>query len=302
MEGGLAPDWALVVEGDQLLAATDDAWRDLLAYHARRALGLAPAPHGDLARADLLRTLAFPEEDGRFRAGMLPLAVEEALGALGLDAGRVRVDAEARPAKWPGAHALGGRVSFRAQGGLGDWQGLLDAAARAAAAGAPALAPALGWLAAALLLEPGWLARRCDVERKEAADVVRAVGLRALCGLRAAGAALRVAVEVERGLSGQAWREAYREAMSAALLARWDGVRAGRDGLAAPHAARLTGFAEGERLRASLRERFDEDWWRNPRTKEHLSGLVAGGAVPGERASPAAEAAGLARVLERGAR
>jgi hypothetical protein len=307
-ESGLPPDWGTVVEGDQLLAATDDAWRDLLGFAARRDLGLLPAPAGDLGRADLLHLTAFPALDGLLRPAALAAAVRSAAADLGLDLEEVRVDEPAAAGAWPGARAHGRRILFRAAGGLADWTALLDALGRAlAAAHHPphardaAFGPALGGLLAGLCLEPAWLSARLELSRARVPEVLRALGLRRLLHLRCAGAALRVAVEVERGLSGQAWREAHREALSSALLAGWDGVRAARDAEAAPLAATVRGFAEGERLRAALRERFDEDWWRNPRTRDHLAGLLAAGRLPdGEPASAHAAGLGLARLLERG--
>ena len=307
-ESGLAPDWGAVVEGDQLLAATDDAWRDHLAFAARRDLGLAPAPHGELVRADLLHLLAFPALDGLFRRATLDEAIRAAAAGLGLDLAPLRVDEPRHPGAWPGARAAGARVLFRARGGLPDWPALLDALGRAlAAAPHPAHArdatfgPAFGALLAGLCLEPAWLAARLELSRRQAPEVLRALGLQRLLHLRAAAAALRVATEVARGLSGQAWREAHREALSGALLAGWDGVRASRDDEPGPLVATVRGFAEGERLRVALRERFDEDWWRNPRTDEHLAGLLAAGRLlEGEPAQAGAAGAALALLLERG--
>jgi hypothetical protein len=308
-EVGLVPDWRIVVEGDEALAASDDAWRDLLAFSARRELGLAPPPQGDLARADLLRLVAAPRLDGLFRAGMLPVALRLTLEPLRLDAGRVRIDDADRPGKWPGAHVFGARVSYLARGGAGDWQDLLAAVARSLAAAAqpphrrdPVLGEALAWLLGSLLLEPRWLGERADVERRHAGDVVRALALRRLLALRADGAALRVASEVERGLSGSAWRSAHHEALTAATGAAWEPVRASRDADAPRLGGRIVGAAAGEALRLELRERFDEDWWRNPRTAEHLAGLLAAGRLPETDAPPpAAEAARmLARKLEAG--
>ena len=50
-EVGLAPDWRAVVDGDEALAASDDAWRDVLDFTARRRArpraasgGISPAP------------------------------------------------------------------------------------------------------------------------------------------------------------------------------------------------------------------------------------------------------------------
>ena len=307
-EVGLSPDWGAVVLGDAALSASDDAWRDVLPFTARRELGGTPS--GGLGRADLLRAVALARWDGLFRPGMLALAVKLTLEGLGLDAGRIRIDDAGRPAQWPGAHAVGPRVSLQPRGGGGDWQDLLAALGRAlGAATAPAsrrdpdLGEALGWVLGALALEPRWLAARADVEKRVVRDVVRDLALRRLLALRADGAALRVAAEVERGLSGSAWREAYRAALHAATGATWEGARAARDGDAERLAARLRGAEAGETLRRTLVERFDEDWWRNPRTAAHLAGLLAAGSLPAQEGTPEGGLAArfLVSMLEGGA-
>ena len=102
-------------------------------------------------------------------------------------------------------------------------------------------------------------------------------------------------------MSGTRWREAHREALTSACHAAWDGVRAARDAEAGPLLARVAGFTAGERLRVQLREQFDEDWWRNPRTPAHLAGLLAAGRFA-ETEEPSAPVAvrGLVALLERG--
>lgn len=283
-EVGLSPDWGAVVLGDAGLSASDDAWRDVLLFTARRELGAVPA--AGLTRADLLRAVALARWDGLFRPGMLAVAVKLTLEGLSLDAGRLRIDDAGRPAQWPGAHVVGARISLRPRGGGGDWQDLLAAIGRALGAAAPPsardpeLGEALGWVLGALALEPRWLAARADVDRRVARDVVRDLSLRRLLALRADGAALRVAAEVERGLAGAAWREAYRSALHAATGAAWEGARAARDADADRLAVRLRGAEAGEALRRELVERYDEDWWRNPRTSAHLAGLLAAGRLP----------------------
>jgi hypothetical protein len=304
-EGGLVPDWEIVVQGDAVLDASEDAYRDVLEWTARRDLGLAPRPRGDLTRADLLHLLALSRWDGLFRPGMLAVAMKLAWEGLGLDPARIRVDDADRPSKWPGVHVQGARVSLGRRGGAADWLDLFRGAGKALAASHrlphardAAFGEAMGALLASLLLEPRFLADRADVERKASADVVRSLALRELFRLRAAAAALRVATEVERGLAGAAWREAHRDALSAAALAAWDGAFAARDDDAAALAARVAGAGLAERLRADLRERFDEDWWRNPRTSSHLAGLLAAGGAPGEGdAAPARAARALAGLL-----
>lgn len=300
-EVGLAPDWDAVVDGDQALAASDDAYRDVLAFTARRELGEARRG-GALSRGDLLRVLALSRWDGLFKPGMLEVSLRTTLERLGLDLARIDLERGDLPGAWPGAHAVGAHASFRPRGGAGDWQDLAQAAARAfAAAGArpssrdPVLAEALAWLLSSLLLEPRWLAERADVEKRHAPDVVRDLALRRLFALRADAGALRVATEVERGLSGAAWRNAHRDALTQATLAAWDGVRASRDGDASRLAAAVRGAGAGERLRIDVRERFDEDWWRNPRTAAHLAELLAAQPLPAPEAPP--PASGAARML-----
>jgi hypothetical protein len=304
-EAGLFPDWTLVVEGDQALNLSEDAYRDVLAFRARHDLGLAPRPAGALVRADLLRLLALQRWDGLFRPGMLPVAMKLAWEVLGLDPTRIQVDDAARPAKWPGVHVQGSRVSFRAAGGAGDWLDLFEGGGAALANGhAPAsrrdaaFSQALGALFGGLLLEPRFLAERVDAERRIARDLVRDLALRQLFRLRTRAAALRVATEVERGLSGAAWRESYRDALSAAALAGWDRVHAARDADAAALAAALAGAGLAERLRADLRERFDEDWWRNPRAAAHLAELLAAGRAPVEGSTPRDAARALVARLQ----
>jgi hypothetical protein len=297
-EVALLPDWEVVVEADALLAASDDAYADVLGWLARRELGLAPRPRGDLDRADLLHLLALSRWDGLFPAGMLALALRDTLAPLKLDLARIRIDEAARPAQWPGAHAVGARVSFRRQGGAADWLDLLDAAGRALAAAHgppphardPAFAHALGALLAGLVLDRRWAERRLGVDRKAAPDLSRALALRQLLGLRLRAAALRVAAEVERGTSGAAWHDAHRDALSLAALAAWPRGLAARDADGDAHAAALRGAALAARLRGALVERCDDDWWRNPRAAEVLAGMLAAGAAG--PAAPLPEGAG----------
>jgi hypothetical protein len=283
-EVSLTPDWDGVVEADALLAASDDAYRDVLGWTARREAALAPPPQGDLERADLLFVLALHPWDGLFPPGMLALFVERTLEALRLDLRRLRIDDGDRPAKWPGAHAFEARVSLRRQGGAADWLALLDAVGQALAARhAPphrrsTAAPfALGALLSGLLLDGAFLALRVGCDRKHAADLARALALRQLFALRARAAAFRVGTEVERGVSGAAWYELHRDAMTRAAGAAWPAGFAARDADGSRAGAALRGAARAERLRRMLVDRFDEDWWRNPRSADALAAVLTGG-------------------------
>jgi hypothetical protein len=305
-EVALLPEWEAVVEGDLLLAATDDAYRDVLGWLVRREAGLSLPPSGDLARADLLFALALHGWDGLFPRGMLAIVLEKSAAPLRLELGRVRIDDAARPGAWPGAHALGTRVSLRRQGGAADYAGLFEAAGAALANAAapphrraPAAPFTVGALLAGLLSDRAFLAARLDVERKHAADLSRALALRQLFRLRARAAALRVAAEVERGASGAAWHEAHRDALTAASLAAWPYGLAARDADGAAHLAALRGAARAEVLRRELVERCDTDWWKNPRSVPVLGNLLAaGGAWEREEPKLALAGEGLVAVME----
>jgi len=303
---GLTPAWEDVVQADELLAVSEGAYQDVLAWFARHD-GLELPPRGELDRAGLLHLLAFRDHDGLFRPAPLSPAVLDGFDGLGVDVRRVRLDGAARAGKWAGAHAFDGRVSLRRQGGLSDWLYLPDAAGRAAAAATsrpstrdPALPATVGALGAWLLLEPRFLESATGQDRKRARDVIRRLALRLLFQLRARAAALRVAVEVERGTGGRAWHEAHREALSRATLAGWPDGLAARDADAAGLRESLAGAAWAAAIREDLKERFDEDYWRNPRTGEALAGrLAAGSPGPETERPPLARAAeALASILE----
>lgn len=306
-EVGLAPDWEAVVAADEVLDASEDGYRDVLAWLARRDLGLVPGPRGDLTRSDLVYLLALHPWEGLFPAGMLALELRRVAERLGLDLGRIRVEEGDRPAQWPGAHAFESQVAFRRRGGAGDWLDLFRAAGQALAAAAcplrsrqPAFPAALGALFQGLVLEPLFLARTLGVERRQAGDLGRALALSRLFALRARAAALRVAAEVERGTSGAAWREAHREALSAAALAAWPDGLAARDAGVEPHRLALEGAAWGEALRARLVETHDEDWWRNPRAAAAVAGWLAAGRAGPETEMPPLVSGAMALVRRLG--
>jgi hypothetical protein len=140
---------------------------------------------------------------------------------------------------------------------------------------------ALGGLALQLWGELGHLQRVQHMPRLAAERVGRLASTLALLHARLF-AALAVA-ELPDGERPGARREALAEALGAALLCDLpEGIAGliGADRVAARARAleALTGLA----LHAGLRERFDEDWFRNPRSAELLRDVCA----PGNRLGP----------------
>jgi hypothetical protein len=71
-----------------------------------------------------------------------------------------------------------------------------------------------------------------------------------------------------------------------AAMATWPDGLAARDADAEPHRTALAGAAWAVQIQADLRNHFDEDYWRNPRTAEALAGRLAAGRPGPEKERP----------------
>jgi hypothetical protein len=305
------------------LRETESAWRDALADRVRRQLGVAPsALPGGLRRADEPALLADATLDGLLPAGGALAAARTQAAAMGLDAaagGRVRVDAGARAGQRPGAWSVVVRVpweaylSARPRGGVAGWRALLGALGGALAAagvspdlpaearvhGTRTLRATVARLWAGLAGDEGWLRRYADLDRERAAAVRRQAGFAALLGARREAALCVLAVDVLDG----AVPEAEAADAGVAALAAATGARvatADVTGHLTPWLGAATALGatlQAAPLDAGLRERFDEDWWRNPRAGPWLATAVLAGDAPAA-AGPAAPA-DAARAAER---
>ena len=297
---GLTPAWEDVVQADEVLAASEGAYQEVLAWFARQQ-GLELPPRGGPRPAPGSCTCS---PSGTTTASSAPRRsprwCSTASTGSASTCGSVRLDGAARAAKWPGAHAFEGRVSLRRQGGLADWLDLPDAAGRAAAAATsrpstrdPALPATVGALGAWLLLEPRFL-ESATGPGPQARARRRSAGWRSASSssFAPAPAALRVAVEVERGTGGRAWHEAHREALSRADAGRLAGRARGPGRRRGALRESLAGAAWAAAIRHDLRERFDEDYWRNPRTGEALAGRLAAGSPGPENGEAPARSRG----------
>jgi hypothetical protein len=132
------------------------------------------------------------------------------------------------------------------------------------------VARSLGALAVLRLAEPAFLRRQRGLSRKESEQVARAAAAFALFDARLAAAAvlarpLRAGEGVARAasLAVRALTQPLPEALGAALVLR---LSPGGPFRAHAHAPALVW---------ALRERFDEDWYANPRVAEPLRGAMA---------------------------
>jgi hypothetical protein len=145
--------------------------------------------------------------------------------------------------------------------------------------GDSAIEPACGALLSSLVLDGQWLRRcaRADLPR----DDERAIAMAALLEARLCAARTLASLEAHRSGLGARAEQAYRELHVRAALSDVPAGLALRD--LDPWLAAwgdLRGLALAAAMRAFLRERFDEDWWRNPRALVPLQGLWSRGGRP----------------------
>jgi hypothetical protein len=132
------------------------------------------------------------------------------------------------------------------------------------------VARAVGALAVLRLAEPGFLRRQRGLVRKDAEQAARAAATFALFDARFAAAAVLArplrageGTALAAALAVRALTQPLPEALAAALVLR---LSPGGPFRAQAHAPGLVW---------ALRERFDEDWYANPRAAEPLRGAMA---------------------------
>lgn len=282
-----------------LLRETADAYGDLLTFALKR---LDAQLHPRSARAhDAERAMLAPWLFESFRREDLQHAVTRCLGDLGLNPsaeGRITIDTEPREGRVPGAHLFELRVpdqvrllltpdlGFDAYAGwLRAWGTAMHRAhvSRTAAfverrLGDRAVVDAIGCLFESLLLDEGWLKRYLRLTASQAREAARVFAFRQLGELRRTAAIALVHRELlERGPS-RPLQEEYVTRLSQAL-----GVEAPRGrylhdvGTLSGALVSLDAWALEGALHAQLRERFNEDFWRNPATGRWLVGYAAAG-------------------------
>ncbi|MBI4955725.1 MAG: hypothetical protein HY908_27145, partial [Myxococcales bacterium] len=279
-----APPGAVATLCDELLAATEP-WRELLLAESARACG--PGWHGVLGAA-----LGRDAGEG-WPARLGTRFLGEVFGRSGWLAGRTF--------EWPRLPAPLGATSFvRAFADLG--RALVDGAAQGARSFAFFDAPAgvrrevRAGLMAAVALERRFQERVLGRGRERARAQQRRLGVAVALALRIDLWRLGVGLALRRGGAAAA-RERYLE-LGERVLGQPPPVslctvlpRLEPDDAVAP---RLAGPVHAAPRRRELRERFDEDWFRNPRLAELLH---AEDQQAGDAAAAVSDLGGAAREL-----
>ncbi len=279
---------------ERLLVRTEAIAGDLGAWLLERHTGARPFP-GDAERHDVMHLIRAPRCSPAFPRGEMLRTCRRWAEAwpLDLDAKRaIRLDEEPRPLAREGACAVpidppdSVRVQLFPEEGPWALTQLLSALGAAQLfAGPPGNAPpedllchdpalpiASGAIFAGLALDDGFRRRCAKVELS--VDDARALAVAHLFEARIAAAQTLASLEALRSGLGARTASLHRELFARASLTALPSGLALRDlDLFLSPWAELRGLALAARTRSHLRERFDEDWWRNPCALQPLRSL-----------------------------
>ncbi len=285
---------ALRDECAAFLRDTDAMWTDVLREFLKRGLGMSPS---EATRADALALMRAPEFDENFPADAMESAVRGQVAEMGAspDAnGRVRYDTGDREGKRARAFcapvAIPGEVYLvlRPHGGQGDWMTLLHELGHALhfANMDPSLPFEHRWLGDNSITEGyamlfdhrmkdrGWLARYTRLGNTDVPRYLRTAGFEELQFIRRYCAKLIYEVELYGGaVSWSALPDLYVETLTGATGFKYQRADAFIDVDPRFYSARyLRAWQLQALLAETLVERFNADWWRNPKAGPWIVG------------------------------
>jgi hypothetical protein len=275
-----------VAAANELLAATDDSAREVLAWSL---VQLGGPRRAKLHWTDQLRALRNPDLDACLRPATNPWPALQGWRERWGMPGEARFEASGRSG-WLGAWAVRttGRTSVGASGwpgallwrsalqALGRWDSLREAGDEWLLADDPGSGELLGALYPLLLADRVFLDRAVQVRPSSTPDDVRRLALGEVLLGRLQAAALLTQKEFERGRALEPLRDVAADQFRRALhtpVPPEVGLLLCRP-WAPPLASPRAMFAAA-RLGRSLQEAFDVDWWRNPRSVPELRRLAS---------------------------
>lgn len=269
------------------LRDTQAMWDEVLPRALKKQLGITP---GEATRADALALLRAREFDDAFTGEAMEREVRRQVTEMGIspDAdGRVIYDTGEREGKRSRAFCNPVRIPdevylvLRPHGGQNDWQTLMHELGHALhfAYMAPDLPFEERWLGdnsvtegyAMLfdhrLQDAGWLARYTPLEGERLQQYLRQAALEELQFLRRYCAKLLYEMDLYGGaVSWGALPDRYVDTLTTATTFRYDPADAFVDVDPRFYASRyLRAWQLQGVLNEALTERFNDDWWRNPR-------------------------------------
>jgi hypothetical protein len=272
---------------EAFLRDTQAMWDDVLPEFAKRVLGMKAS---DLTRADAAPMFRAREFDGAFPAKHMESVIRKQVHEMGIDpvaSGRITLDTGEREGKRSRAFCAPVRVPdevylvLRPHGGQMDWTTFLHELGHALhfAYMRPDLAFEYRWLGDNSITEgyamlfdhmmkdQGWLKRYTELGATNMRSFVRSAGFEELHYLRRYSAKLIYEIQMYGG--GSPWDampDLYVETLTSATGFQYSPADAFVDVDPRYYAARyLRAWQLQALITETLVERYDVDWWRNPR-------------------------------------
>ncbi len=289
---------ALRAECEAFLRDTQAMWDDVLPETLRRGLGI---PVKDATRADAVALMRAPEFDGAFPAQHMETQVRKQVTEMGISpdaSGRVIYDTAERAGKRARAFCAPVRIPdevylvLRPHGGQNDWQTLLHELGHALHfanmdrslpfefrwLGDNSITEGYAMLFDHRMQDAGWLARYSELGPKELPTYLRAAGFEELQFLRRYCAKLIYETQLYGGgVSWSALPDLFVETLSGATGFRYQKADAFVDVDPRFYSARyLRAWQLQSVLNEALVERFNDDWWRNPKAGPWIAGELFG--------------------------
>ena len=278
---------ALRRQCEDFLSRTQPMWDDVFADFVRRGLGIEPA---EATRADALALFRASAFDAYFPAAEMEERVQRQVREMGIDPlaeGRIRLDTEERLGKRSRAFCSPIRVPaevylvLRPHGGQTDWSTFLHELGHAlhfgyTSADLPfeykilgdySLTEGYAMLFDGLLEDRGWLSRYTDLVQARVPEFLRAAAFQELHFVRRYCGKLLYETQLYSGeVPWEALPDLYTHQLRAATNFIYSPAEAFVDVDASYYSARyLRAWQLQSLLADTLTQKFDEDWWRNPR-------------------------------------
>lgn len=288
----------LKAECEQFLRDTRDMWDETLPEFTKRVLGMDV---GDVTRADAIAMFRAHDFDAAFPSSRMEEQIRRQVSEMGIDplaAGRVTLDTGERPGKRGRAFCAPVRVPdevylvLRPHGGQTDWTTFLHELGHALhfAYMRPDLPFEYRWMGDNSITEgyamlfdhrmkdAGWLKRYTELSPAQLAPFLRSTGFEELHFLRRYCAKFIYEVELYAGTtSWDALPDLYVAGLTDATTFRYDAADAFVDVDPRFYSARyLRAWQLQALLNETLVERYDEDWWRNPRAGPWICSALFG--------------------------
>jgi hypothetical protein len=289
---------ALRAECDAFLRETQSMWDDVLPEFLRSRLGMTRT---DATRADALALFRAKEFDRFFPPTSMETSIRKQARDMGIDAtaaGRIIFDTGDREGKRSRAFCAPVRIPhevylvMRPHGGQTDWNTFLHELGHALhfAYMRPDLTYEYRWLGDNsvtegyamlfdhLMQDAGWLKRYTELGPANLHTFLRAVGFEELHFLRRYTAKLGYEIELYGGdVPWDSLPDLYTDRLTTATTFRYSPADAFVDVDPRFYAARyLRAWQLQALITETLVERFDADWWRNPRAGPWICSALFG--------------------------